>query len=135
MKHVYLLSLALLVGCDQTEGLEGKWGGVCTLEDEGWPEPIAVSLRVTADNGDAIEGTGTFTIPGGDENGIEASAWAADLEGSHVGEQVDLWINGEPEFEYEIEEIRLEVSATVHNDAIDGDCTLAGIGGTIKLRR
>lgn len=135
MNYAYLLPLALLVGCDNTDGLEGTWSGVCALEDEGWPEPIAVSLQVTADNGDSIEGTGTFSIPGGDENGLEASAWAADLEGSHVGEQVDLLINGLPEFEYEIEELRLEVSATVQNDAIDGDCILAGIGGSIKLRR
>ena len=136
MRIVFVVALSgLTVACKRADDIEGRWSGICTIDDPGWTDPVAMSMHVEEDNGDTLVGSGSFTIPAEGDHGMEPSTWTADIVGSHVGEQVDLSLDGQPEFEYEEVEMRLEISAIFQDDAIDGDCTLSGMGGALELRR
>jgi len=136
MRVIIATALSCLVaGCGGSGGIEGQWSGGCHIDDEAWPEPVAVSLKVDEDNGSDIVGEGSFSIPEEGKHGMDSSSWSAELEGSHVGQQIELALNGSPEFGYEEVEMRLEISAELQDDAMDGDCTLAGVGGSVELRR
>jgi len=115
----------------------GTWSGACAIDESGWPEEVQFRLDITLDTGDVLEGSGLFDISPGTDTGEDTVRWSGPIDGSHLGDRVELTIHAEADDDetYGDLDLQLEIVGELVQDTITGDCSLGGVSGAASLSR